>query len=240
MMCPHCQGHYLKSMIQAETPEKLVKTCKALEQQGSTGCLISGGCNSSGRVPIPLEAVERVCRETNLAVNLHTGLVDEETAEKLHCINPYISFEVPTPYVLHHLYQLNILQDTYFASLSLLEGLRVVPHVMVGLQLSEEIVTIEKLRETGISSLVLIVFTPTRGTPFEKRTVDTGAVVHIFERARELFPRLVLGCMRPRIKVLEEKAALFDGVVVPSPWAQKKVEQLKIPVHIKETCCVME
>ena len=238
--CGHCQGHYLKCMIPAETGEILVETCRTLEDEGVTGCLISGGCDLSGRVPIPLEAVSKVREETNLVLNLHTGLVDKNTAEELERIDPYISFEVPTPFVLKNLYRLNLSQSDYFQSLLLLKELKVTPHVMVGLQKVEEIETLEKLEEMGVSSLVLIVFTPTRGTLLQSRNLDLEAVIETFETARDLFPRLILGCMRPRIKILEEKAPLFDGVVVPTLWAREKVEQSRVPVEIQETCCVIE
>lgn len=238
--CGHCQGHYLKCMIPAETAETLVETCRALEDEGVRGCLISGGCDLSGRVPIPLKAVAKVREETNLILNLHTGLVDKNTAEELERIDPYISFEVPTPFVLKNVYQLNVTQSDYFESLLFLKELKVTPHVMVGLQKSEEIETLEKLEEMDFSSLVLIVFTPTRGTLLQGKTLDLEAVAETFEAARNLFPRLILGCMRPRIKILEEKALLFDGVVVPTLWAREKVEQAGVSVEIQETCCVIE
>jgi uncharacterized radical SAM superfamily protein len=166
--------------------------------------------------------------------------VDKNTAEELERIDPYISFEVPTPFVLKNVYRLNLSQSDYFKSLLLLKELKVTPHVMVGLQKAEEIETLEKLEEMGVSSLVLIVFTPTRGTLLQNRNLDLEAVIETFETARGLFPRLILGCMRPRIKILEEKAPLFDGVVVPTLWAREKVEQSGVPVEIQETCCVIE
>ncbi len=240
VMCPHCQGHYLKSMIEARTGDDLVETCNRLERDGVVGCLISGGCDASGSVPIPLEAVEKIRKETGLVLNVHTGIVGEKTAESLARIDPYISFEVPTPYILRNLYRLNLTQRDYFHSLVLLKGLKVIPHVMVGLNKLQEIETLRRLKEMGVSSLVLIVFTPTKGTPLQGKPVDTKAVTETFETARALFPRLVLGCMRPRVQALEEKVTCFDGVVAPTRWAQKKVKEAGVPVEIRETCCVIE
>lgn len=238
--CDHCQGHYLQSMIHT-TPDTLIRTCNLLEKKGVTGCLISGGCDSEGRVPLPLEALMRVRKETGLVLNVHTGLVDNITAEKLKEIDPYISFEIPTPYVLAQLYRLEVTQADYFASLALLNGLKVVPHIMVGApgNPEEEIQTIKAVKKMGFSSLVLIVFTPTRGTPLSDAEVNTDTVIHTFKAARNLFSRLVLGCMRPRLKELEESVLLFDGVVNPTMWARRKVEQAGIPVVIKKTCCVV-
>ncbi len=239
LLCPHCQGLYLKSMMEAETPEKLLTICKVLEEKGVKGCLISGGCDLRGRVPLPLETIARIREETHLILNVHTGLVDGDAVEILRLIDPYISLDIPTPYVMDRLYRIKVTQKEYFATLSLLEGLKVVPHVMVGLSPHEERETITKVREIA-SSLVLIVFTPTKGTPLFNTVVSTKDVIQTFEVARELFPKLVLGCMRPRLKALEEMAPLFDGIVLPSSWAKEKVEEAGIPSEVKNTCCVVE
>jgi uncharacterized radical SAM superfamily protein len=239
VMCPHCQGRYLRAMIPAETPEKLVQVCRELTQ--AAGCLISGGCTASGAVPLPLKALQTIREETDLVLNVHTGLVDAHTAAGLNQVKPqYISFEVPTPYTLAHLYRISKTQQDYFTSLALLDNLEVVPHVMVGLEQSGELTTIKKIRDMGFSSLVLIVFMPTRGTPLYHQRINVEEVIYTVKRARELFTTLVLGCMRPRIKALEEQAPLFDGIVLPSKWAKEKVEEAKIPVEIRETCCVVK
>lgn len=238
MGCLHCQGQYLKSMIPAETPDELVRVCKVLDTTG-IGCLISGGCDASGKVPLPVKALKRIRNETDLILNVHTGLVDRCTAEELVDVH-YISFEVPTSYQLSNVHKSEVNQGEYFKALSLLDRVSVVPHVMVGLEQRGEIKTIKKLHKMGFSSLVLIVFTPTKGTPLENRTINCEEVIDTFEVARALFPRLLLGCMRPRIKVLEEKAVIFDGIVLPTKWAKEKVKKAGIPIKIRETCCVVE
>ena len=241
LMCSHCRGYYLQSMLKAESGDALITLCRTLSNKGVTGCLISGGCDTSGRVPLPYDAVQVIRDETDLVLNIHTGLVDEKTADELKNVNPhYISFEIPTPYSLQHLYCLDIPQKRYFESLDLLDGLKVVPHVMVGLEKEEERNTLKELERMGFSSLVLIVFTPTKGTLYEKRSIDTEDVGETFRIARSLFERLTLGCMRPRIRQLEEMAALFDAVVTPTRWARAQVEHAGVPVTVKETCCVVE
>jgi uncharacterized radical SAM superfamily protein len=241
VMCPHCQGHYLNSMIWAETPERLIAVCRELEKKGCIGCLISGGCNLDGTVPLPLDAIQLIREETDLILNLHTGMVQENCERKLRKINPhYISFEIPTPHVLEHLYRLPLTQEDYFKSLTLLEGLNVVPHLMVGLDGKEERETLKTVEKMGFSALILIVFTPTRGTALYGMKVDTKEVIRTFKTARTLFSHLILGCMRPRIKALEEAVLLFDGIVLPTPWAKEKVEQAGMPIEIKNTCCAVE
>ncbi|MGD2250896.1 MAG: hypothetical protein PVF58_21055 [Candidatus Methanofastidiosia archaeon] len=239
IMCPHCQGHYLKSMIWTDTPDELVATCKILEDKGVMGCLISGGCTMSGSVPVPYEALHTIREETELLLNVHTGLFTDTIIPELEKLDPYISFDLPTPTVIHELYHLDKTQNDYFAALKSIIHLKVVPHVMVGLNLLEEIKTIKTLHYMGISSLVIIVFTPTKGTPFNTIPVSVDNVLKPIKVARSLFCELILGCMRPRIKELEEQVPLFDGVVAPTPWAKNAVEKAGIPVGVQETCCVI-
>lgn len=236
--CSHCEGKYVRGMLSAKTGDELISVCGRLKKDGCSGVLVSGGCDVKGRVPLPFDALN-VVREMGLILNVHTGLVDEDSVGYLRKVNPYISFEVPTPSRLR-LSSLKVTQEDYFASLSLMKGLKVVPHVMVGLEKSEELMVVERLGEMGFSSLVLIIFTPTKGTPLEKRQVNVEDVIEVFEKARSAFLRLVLGCMRPRLKAVEEKAFLFDGVVLPTVWAREKVKSMGIPVEIRETCCVIE
>lgn len=239
IMCPHCQGHYLKSMMWADTSDHLVKVCKTLEDQGATGCLISGGCTTKGEVPIPYQALHTIRKETDLLLNVHTGLFDDETVRELDILDPYISFDVPTPTVIQSFYHLDTPQKDYFAALHSIQHLKVVPHIMVGVNFVEEITTIKKLYHMGISSLVIIVFTPTRGTPFSKAQIDIDSVLKSIKVARSLFPELVLGCMRPRIKELEEQVTLFNGVVAPTKWAKNAVKKAGLSTEIQETCCVI-
>ncbi|MBU7014082.1 MAG: hypothetical protein HXS52_06605 [Theionarchaea archaeon] len=240
LMCPHCRGRYLESMVEARTEQDLITVCRDVENQGGLGCLISGGCDSRGRVPLPLHAIKRVREETRLILNVHTGLVHHPVAAALREINPYISFEIPTEAVLHELYQIEAEQEDYFQSLLLLRGLRVIPHIMVGFRTEQESDTMSRVKDMGFTTLVLIVFTPTRGTPFENHVVEPRRIRESIEKARSLFPRLLLGCMRPRIKELEKCAPLFDGVVVPTPWAKAAVKQAGLPVRVMKTCCVVE
>ena len=82
--CKHCGGKILKTMIPAETPERLVETLHRIKNQGAVGCLISGGCLPNGSVPIDrfIGAIAEA-KKLGLKVVVHTGLVNLETAEKL-------------------------------------------------------------------------------------------------------------------------------------------------------------
>lgn len=238
--CPHCQGRYLASMIQGDTPEKMLAFCHDLEDTGGTGCLISGGCDAMGRVPLPLETLRHIRQSTDLILNVHTGFIDTETAAALRDIQPqYISFDIPTPTVLNTVYRLPLTQNEYLESFSSVEDLTVIPHVMVGLNAEEEIQTLILLSERGVSTVVVIVCTPTRKTPSETWTISMDAAMESFRSARSLFTRVMLGCMRPRLRAIEEMAPLFDGVAVPTRWAREAIRKTGIRPRVRETCCVV-
>lgn len=50
--CKHCAGRYLKQMKAAQRPEALKKLLKNLNEHGATGCLISGGSDKNGSIPL--------------------------------------------------------------------------------------------------------------------------------------------------------------------------------------------
>ncbi|MEM2995803.1 MAG: radical SAM protein, partial [Candidatus Bathyarchaeia archaeon] len=85
LKCKHCGGKVLETMYPAATPEKLFRLCSRLKADGALGCLISGGCQPNGAVPLErfVEAIERVKRELSLTVFVHTGIIDFFMAEKL-------------------------------------------------------------------------------------------------------------------------------------------------------------
>ncbi|MBU7032231.1 MAG: hypothetical protein HXS53_06850 [Theionarchaea archaeon] len=238
--CPHCQGRYLASMVQADLPEKILAFCHTLEERGGLGCLISGGCDAMGRVPLPLETLGEIRQSTDLIVNVHTGFIDPETAAALRDIQPqYISFDVPTPTVLKRVYRLPLTQNEYMESLSLVEDLTVVPHVMVGLNVEEEIRTFTLLSERGMSTVVVLVCTPTPKTPSQTWTISVDAIAASFRSARSQFTRVMLGCMRPRLRAIEEMAPLFDGIAVPTRIARDAVREAGQHPVVRETCCVV-
>ena len=73
LRCAHCGGHYLKGM----------RPIWEAEPDGSTSCLISGGCDLTGRVPV-LAHLERVrAWRPGRTLNWHVGFVSEAEMEAM-------------------------------------------------------------------------------------------------------------------------------------------------------------
>ena len=81
--CAHCGGHYLGGM----------KPIWEAEPDGSTSCLISGGCDPTGRVPV-LAHRERVrAWRTDRTMNWHVGFVSEAEMEEIAPLVDVVSFD---------------------------------------------------------------------------------------------------------------------------------------------------
>jgi hypothetical protein len=51
LSCDHCGALILETMIPAQDPRELVRKCIQLERKGNHGVLLSGGCNTQGKLP---------------------------------------------------------------------------------------------------------------------------------------------------------------------------------------------
>lgn len=231
-------------MIPATTHESLVEKCLSLAHNGAEGVLISGGCDEEGKVPLFFDALREIKKRTGLILNVHTGFVDEKNFAALRTARPhYLSFDIPTEYALKNVYRLNRRSQDYMDSLSLLRkaGLSVVPHVCLGMNgnSEEEKKIIEKVSRI-VDKIVLNIVFPTRGTDFEKVKSNAEEIISIFKYARPMFKRMILGCMRPRKRKIEEEAVMLDGIVQPTRWARKKARELNLRIREKNSCCVVD
>ncbi|MBU2565322.1 MAG: radical SAM protein, partial [Candidatus Thermoplasmatota archaeon] len=71
LKCRHCSSVYLKNMIPSETPEKLTKVCRKLDENNAVGILLSGGYNKDGKLlnlERMLPAVKKIKKETKLII----------------------------------------------------------------------------------------------------------------------------------------------------------------------------
>jgi len=251
--CKHCGGHYLKHMAKTDTPEKLLNF--AFGRKDIHGFLLSGGCSPAGNVDLGTyeEAISKITSETDLVLNVHTGLVDLETARKLNeaGINLASVDIVGDPDVMKEVYGVEG-GDPVEGLKALREGgfKTIVPHVCVGLlggKLSHEFRALDKILESGIQpdGIVFISLIPTKDTYYQDCEPPSAEdVASVVKYGRKLFPDvpLLLGCMRskkdraPEIRAIEAGA---DGVVLPSAHTKKWVEEQGFIIKEHDTCCAL-
>ncbi|HSJ53057.1 MAG TPA: radical SAM protein [Anaerolineae bacterium] len=193
--CAHCGGHYLKGM----------RPIWDAEPDGSRSCLVSGGCDPSGRVPV-LAHLDRVrAWREGRRMNWHVGLVSQVEMEAIASLVDVVSFDfVGDEATIREVYGLEHGIEAYVETYRLLRTFaRTLPHVTIGLrggELGHERRAFELLRELGADGLVLLVFIPTPGTRYAHRQPPAvPAVAELLAEARLSFPDvpLYLGCMRP-------------------------------------------
>ena len=239
--CAHCGGYYLQHMI----------PIWRAEVGGAASCLISGGCDASGRVPVTryLEQIKAIRQGRKM--NWHVGLIEEAD---LCAIAPYtdvVSFDfVGDDETIHEVYGLDRTVADYIRTYQLLRRhTRVIPHITIGLRggaIGHEYPAMGKLQELGVDGLVFIVFIPTPGARYaDCQPPPVEEVVNILVEARLRFPDkpLHLGCMRPRGKyrVQLDPLAVRVGVnkiVSPAREAVQLVEELGLSIVQSWECCV--
>jgi len=240
--CAHCGGHYLKGM----------RPIWDAEPDGSRSCLVSGGCDPSGRVPV-LAHLERVrAWREGRRMNWHVGLVSQVEMEVIAPLVDVVSFDfVGDEATIREVYGLEHGIEAYVETYRLLRTFaRTLPHVTIGLrggELGHERRAFELLRELGADGLVLLVFIPTPGTRYAHRQPPAvPAVAELLAEARLSFPDVpvYLGCMRPKGRYRDEldPLAVQAGVnvlVSPSRPARRLAGELGLAVREIRECCVL-
>lgn len=242
--CAHCGGKYLEHMVPVESAEKVLR-CR-----GSTSCLLSGGCNQDGSVPINIKPIESWLGR--IRVNAHVGLVTEE---KMKALAPYldcVSFDfVVDNETIKEVYQLEKTDKDYCETYRMLRKYaKVAPHICIGLKggkIKGEYLAIERLAQMGVDELVFIVFRPTPGTGYAACSPPClDEVLDVMVYARELLPNTLinLGCMRPGGKYRRELDYYavdvgINKIVNPARIAEKRARELGYTVVYDEECCVL-
>lgn len=244
--CAHCNGHYLNSMTPiADWRKQLGGEFKS--------CLISGGCEQNGKVPILryLPAIKEI-KQSQRRVNMHVGLMDDDDIEQISQVADVVSFDfVGDDQTIREVYGLDKTVSDYMRVYqSLRKKVRVLPHICIGLlggQLSGEYRALKLLKELGTEGIVFIVFAPTHGTRFADRMPPPiEDVIRLLCRAREEFPDIPvhLGCMRPKgsYRLKLDKLAVRCGVnkLVKPTWAAvNQAIELGLDIQYGEECCVL-
>jgi len=240
--CAHCGGHYLEHM----------HPIWDLNAEGATSCLISGGCDAQGRVPVTshLDTVRKL--HEHLRLNWHVGMIDEETLRSIMPCVDVISFDiVGDAETAREVYGLDVNLDDYISMLAMLRRYaRVVPHLTIGLRggkISGEVRALDALAALDLDALILNILIPTVGTRYaECPPPSIDEVGRLFVMARLALPqaRLTLGCMRPHgeyrqtVDELAVRAGL-NGIVNPTQRGIHKATDLGLEISWGEECCAL-
>ena len=256
LRCVHCNSHYLQHMIPALTPDQLYQVCLNLYREGAVGCLISGGSNIGGYVPLEpyVDAIKCIKKDTDLVLNVHTGLLSSNLARRLSEAEIDVASidVVGDNETITGIYGLNKTVKDYEKAIDnhLKAGIKhIVPHICVGLnfgKISGEIKALKMIEKINPELLVFITIIPTRGTLMEKVTPPKPeTVVKIIAIARLMFRKtsISLGCMRPggirRGKLDSLALNVVDRIAVPTPRALKEAEELGLKIEKYNSCCAL-
>lgn len=250
--CPHCSGRPLASMLCADTPDKLLAIASHLEDSGALGFLLSGGCDSTGVLPIRpfLRTIATIKATTSLKINAHIGYPRADEAKGLVSsgIDVFsLNFPINDDVGLRIMRTPNAVQR-YLEARDFLEregASKVVPHVLIGLtRIESEIDGLRIFERNPPTGMVVISFNPLSKTPM--RTTPPPDEMHIGEflsRCKETLPetKIVLGCMRKRGNYRFEKylmEQLLDGIVMPSKRAAELCRK-SVKIEEYEGCCAL-
>nr|HID59176.1 radical SAM protein [Desulfobacterales bacterium] len=254
LKCDHCVGKILEGMIPVHDVEDLMKKIRVLEDQGNVGVLLSGGSDLMGRLPWDrfIEAIARIKKESKLRISIHTGLIDTQTALALEeagvdeALVDVIGSSDTMQNVCHLNQGLTAIEDTLNALAA--TNLRLIPHILLGLHYGKirgEWVALETVSRYPLSSLVVVVIRPLRGTPMARiKPPPKEEIGRFLAVARLVIPQtpMSLGCARPfgvyrrEIDALAVEAGI-NRVAIPSEVAIKKAREMKLSIEFHSTCC---
>jgi hypothetical protein len=254
LSCDHCQTKLLDSMVPVRAGQGLYALAARLRQQGAEGLLISGGSTRSGGVPLlaHLGHVPRIREELGMKVVVHSGLVSPELAAALVAsgVDGVMLDVIGADETLREVYHLDAGVADIDRSLRLLSdnGLRVVPHIVLGLHYGRfvgEHRALEMVSRYPVRALVLVVLMPLPGTPMGNLPAPTvDQVTEFFRAARLAVPAtpLNLGCARPAgpAKLQLDQAAIdlgLNGIAYPAEGAIAYARSRGLQPRLFEYCC---
>lgn len=250
--CDHCRGKILRSMIYAESPDKLVSQCRQLAAKGNHGVLISGGCNSEGRLPWNrfLPAIATIKSETELFISVHSGLVNDSDALGLRQagVDQVLIDVIGDDETFKSVYHLPFGVDRIEESMAALQRARLpmVPHIVCGIYyggMRGEKNAVAMISRFKVQQVVVVSLMTLPGTRMEKmRPPAPEAVADIIAEVRFAMPKVPvsLGCARQRGNRELEEMAIEAGVnhlALPSEEAVEKAESYGLEIRYQETCC---
>ncbi len=253
LRCEHCDGRLLKGMDATLSPEEMLARFSEIVENGGRGALVSGGSDMRGRVPLGRfgDAIAQG-KDMGLEIVVHTGIVDEPTAEMLSAasVDAVMLDIVGDSKVMREVYHLKDGKEAMSRSLEILQahGLPTVPHILVGLdygELSGELIAIEIVSRYDVAGLVIIALSPLRNTSMEKVTPPSPETIgRVLTIARFGLPDtpILLGCARPigQHKVLTDKYAIDSGANGIAYISQEGVDYARersLEPVFQDVCC---
>jgi len=254
LKCKHCGGQMLKGMYRAETPEEFERLADKLKLKGISGLLITGGSGRDGRVNFDnyFNVIKKIKTKCGFKIAVHTGLITRKTVEKFADAGIDVAMLdiIGADTTIKDIYNLDKTTKDFETSLELLckTKMKLVPHVVIGLERGKIIGEIQALKiisKYPISSLVLVVFKPLKGTVLEKASSpDIQEIKKLLIQARLQFPEIpvVLGCAKPwglegvKVDCLAIKAGL-NGIAFPGEGVIGFAKKLGLNSHIYFECC---
>jgi lipoyl synthase len=255
--CEHCKGLLLRTMPSAPDPEALVRLGLEAHTRGDSGMLVTGGCDSSGRLPWDrfLPAIRRLKQDTDLTVTVHAGQVDVRTARALRdsgvdqALVDVMGNEDTIRDVYHLPGGIGRIRETLDALAT--AGLETVPHILFGIHYGQErgeMAALDLLKEYPLKKYVVVVIMPFRNTPMASISVPAPErVARFLAQARMEMPDAAasLGCARPRGRYRQELDLLavkagINSLALPSEPAVSYAEQSGLHVVFRQTCCSLD
>ncbi len=259
LSCKHCNHTYLNDMKDMTKPDKLLENCLNLNSTNAVGFLLSGGCDKNGEMlnlRKLLPTIKKIKEQTDLIIKLHAGIVDKKLAEDIVSAGVDIaSIEVVgSNDTIKEIFDFNATVTDYQNTLINLESAGmpfIVPHICIGLHygnLKGEFKAIDIIKEScDPSSIVTIVFRPTKGTDMQDCNIpDPDDVGEVISKIKKTFVKkdVSLGCIRPRNMLREEieiKAFLAGAtrMEIPSRKTINYAEKSGYEIRIIEACCAL-
>lgn len=254
LQCNHCKARVLETMYPARRPHELWALAQRLDATGTRGALITGGSARNGTVPfIPhLQVMRRIHDELGWRIVVHSGVADDRLIDGFAeaRVDGVLVDVPPSAAAVREVLNLPLHPDHFLAMIDRLvaRGVRVTPHVVLGMhngRIDGETEVLDRLRDTGIAALILVVLMPLAGTPLAAvQPPHPEALIPLFLRARSGFAEIpvVLGCARPggTHKAMTDRLALlsgFNGIAYPANGIIGLAADLGLVPERHEVCC---
>lgn len=253
LSCEHCDGKLLKGMESTTTPELLLERAREIKSLGGEGLLVSGGSDSRGHVPLERfgDALADI-KAMGLQVVVHTGLVDEKTAQILGeaKIDAAMLDIIGDEDVVKNVYHIDQGPQKIAHTLDLLidNKVPITPHILVGMnygKLGGELEALEMIAQRKPQAVVIIALNPLRNTPMAQVSPPSpeiiGRVLTVARLGMEKTP-LLLGCARPigEHKILTDKFAIragTNGIAYISQEGVDLAREMKLSPVFMDICC---